>query len=361
MTTNQTPPAPTERTGNCFDALRLALALMVVYNHANVLGGFGSEGFQTLVRGQTTAGTFAVVGFFAISGYLIAGSYERARSIRVYLRHRICRIFPGYYVCQILVAFAFAPAIFFSLRGTLDGFPLWDADGAVRYVLNNAFLLIRQNNIGNVIEGLPSTLSINGPPWTLFAEFVCYLGVIVAGVAGFLRRDRAYLLIVTALAVFLNAMRAGAPGISYPALPTFIALADWWSFPATFLVGSCCWAYRDVITFGRAGCFVFGMITIAALKYGGWLMLAPVVGTLLLLNLGYSFRIHLRHDFSYGIYIYHWPCQQLLACFAFFRSSLPLFLAASLALTLVFAIASWFLVEKPALQWARRDSPRHAA
>jgi len=357
MTTTQTP----DRTGNCFDALRLVLAAMVVYNHAYPLGGFGEEGFYTATRGQMNAGLVGVLGFFGISGYLIAGSFAKTGSILVYLRHRICRIFPAYYVCQLLIAVLFAPAIFLMLRGTLDGFPVFGADGAISYFLNNAFLDIRQKSIGGVLDGLPEAININGPLWTLFIEFNCYLAVIVAGVLGLLKKNRVHLLIITLCSFLLYAIHSALPGVSYPTLPTFIALTNYWGFPTAFFAGSTCWAYRDELDFGLRGFLAFALLAAVTLKFGGWTILAPLVMTLLILNLGYSFRLRLRNDFSYGIYIYHWPCQQVLACIPFFRGSLPVFLAASGALTFLFAVASWFLIEKPALQWARKSTPRRAA
>ena len=49
-------------------------------------------------------------------------------------------------------------------------------------------------------------------------------------------------------------------------------------------------------------------------------------------------------DLSYGLYIYAFPLQQVLSAHG------VLSLWASMAVTLPFAAASWFLIEKPALR-----------
>ncbi len=347
-------------SSNCFDLLRLLLAGIVVYNHAYPLGGFGEEDFKRIVRGQSDAGTVGVIGFFGISGYLICASYERVNHVGIFLKHRICRIFPAFYACLIIVAAFFAPAIFFLTRGTLGEFPLWGNEGAIDYVFANIFLLMRQNVIGDVLQGLPDTRAINGPPWTLFLEFMCYLGVLLAGLLGLLRTGRAHLLIVTGVALTFHVSRWVVPDVTYPGLPTFIALIDFSGFPCAFLVGMCCWAYRDCVTLNWRNAIITGMVCAVLLKAGGWNAAAPVIFTLFILNLGYSFRLRLKHDFSYGLYIYHWPCQLLLAAIPFFRQSFVIFLVSSALLTMVFALLSWFVVERPALRWARQ-SPAPAA
>jgi peptidoglycan/LPS O-acetylase OafA/YrhL len=67
----------------------------------------------------------------------------------------------------------------------------------------------------------------------------------------------------------------------------------------------------------------------------------------------------LRHDFSFGTYLYGWPVQQALVQLVPAAGALWL-LAPSLAITLGVAALSWFLVERPALSLKVRwgDTPR---
>lgn len=90
---------------NSLNFLRLALALTVIVSHCVAFGAFGAWGsWQSFNR--TPLGTLAVYGFFAISGYLIAGSVLSHGPVR-YLWQRFLRIFPAFWVCLIMTAFVF--------------------------------------------------------------------------------------------------------------------------------------------------------------------------------------------------------------------------------------------------------------
>jgi peptidoglycan/LPS O-acetylase OafA/YrhL len=58
-------------------------------------------------------------------------------------------------------------------------------------------------------------------------------------------------------------------------------------------------------------------------------------------------------DLSYGLYLYAWPIQQLVAMYAW-ASRPATFILISTVLALACAAASWFWVEHPAMTWFRR-------
>jgi peptidoglycan/LPS O-acetylase OafA/YrhL len=77
----------------------------------------------------------------------------------------------------------------------------------------------------------------------------------------------------------------------------------------------------------------------------------PLALLVLWLGIALPFRrIGRRNDFSYGIYIYAYPVQQLLALVSSQRLGVPAFIALSLVGTVPLAMLSWFLVERPALR-----------
>jgi peptidoglycan/LPS O-acetylase OafA/YrhL len=55
-------------------------------------------------------------------------------------------------------------------------------------------------------------------------------------------------------------------------------------------------------------------------------------------------------DYSYGIYVYHFPLQQMLVFFGWDAGSATSFFVLTTALVLPVAAVSWHLVEKPALR-----------
>ena len=59
--------------------------------------------------------------------------------------------------------------------------------------------------------------------------------------------------------------------------------------------------------------------------------------------------IRMRTDLSYGFYIYHWPLQQILMLTALAAAPTAVFVPVSIALAVLPAAASWYLVERPAL------------
>ena len=58
-------------------------------------------------------------------------------------------------------------------------------------------------------------------------------------------------------------------------------------------------------------------------------------------------------DFSYGVYVFGWPIQQILVVL-FPGLSVPQHIALALLLTVPVAALSWFAVEKPSIEIGRR-------
>ncbi len=64
------------------------------------------------------------------------------------------------------------------------------------------------------------------------------------------------------------------------------------------------------------------------------------------------------NDYSYGIYIYAFPIQQLLVMWGLNRWGYWPYALLSVAAVIPFAVASWWLVEKHALRLKRLKIPR---
>jgi peptidoglycan/LPS O-acetylase OafA/YrhL len=72
-------------------------------------------------------------------------------------------------------------------------------------------------------------------------------------------------------------------------------------------------------------------------------------------------RLRLRTDLSYGVYIYAFPTQQVLASLGLVFLNPLVFFLISTAATLPLAALSWFLVEKRAMSLKSRLKPRSIA
>ncbi len=322
---------------NSLDVLRLVLATTVAVAHAGAIG-FGRQP----VIGGTELGELAVDAFFVLSGFLVTRSLLQLGSVGRYAWHRFLRIMPGFWVCLLLTAGLVAPAVA-ALEGGAPGAVLGQSWG---YVTQNGLLFMRDFSVAGLPTGTHQPHVINGALWTLFYEAVCYVGVAVLGVLGLLRRRRA-LVVAGVVAVWL--VVAGQEAGLVPLVGELF-----WRFFLMFGLGVLGYLYRDRLSVhGR-----WVLLAVAGLALALWLepgyravgggvafaylCLVAVVRTPWL-------RHRLRVDLSYGMYVYHWPLETLLATAGATALTQAGFTVAAVGLAGLVALASWYLVEEPAL------------
>jgi peptidoglycan/LPS O-acetylase OafA/YrhL len=317
-----------------------------VWSHAFNLGGFGIDPLSALTKGVEDAGTIAVDGFFLLSGFLITRSFEGTGNLGRYIWHRALRIFPGFWTCLAVVAFAFAPLVFAHERGTLAGFFAGPAS-PTSYVTSNALLAMRQYNIGGLLATAPVPLLFNHSLWTLQYEFLCYLMVGALGTLLVMTRKPASFLLPLVGCLALFAAASWWRGLEQ--VPTSLRTLELYTF---FAIGACAYLYRDRIPI-RGSIAVLSLLLIAAT------LATRVYGAVLPFALSYltiyaAMRLPLRDfdkrfDLSYGIYIYAFPISQLLTAFGATAFGFAAYFTAAYAGSIVLAAASWFGIEKRAL------------
>ncbi|WP_423446119.1 acyltransferase [Kocuria sp. KSNUG] len=322
---------------NALNLVRLFLAALVVFGHSSPLGGFPSHNWHDF------SGT-AVNGFFAISGYLIAGSRVRT-SLQGFLWRRALRIYPGFWVALITTAFIVAPL------AALIGGETWVPQSAVGYVVNNATLYIRQWHIEELLTSVPYPGAWNGSLWTLWFEGMAYLmaGVLLS-FSLVRRRPLPFLAGLLLVVLVLQVLAPGALDISTGRYLQALRLAGF------FLAGMTLWAARDRVP-ARWWLGVPACLAVIALQWTpapwSWALTAlPIAYATLWLGAALPTRMGSRTDLSYGTYIYAFPFQQLLAVLGahtvlgYWGYSI-----ASLLCALAAAWVSWTVVEKPAMRW----------
>lgn len=339
---------------NALNLLRLLLAATVLVNHCWTLSGHG-EG--PMVNGLNL-GRWAVFGFFAISGYLITGS-RLTKPLSVFLIHRIARIFPAFLVCLVVVAFGFAPLAFYHQHGTLAGF-MTTPTTPTNYVLTNAALRIATWGVAGTPEQVPYPGAWNGSLWTLYYEFVCYMIIAVLCCLGFVRRRPVWLALAFALSAAFS-YGIDSTTVYWQGNPDLPLLAPLLPF---FLGGALVYAIRDRVPFtwplALAGVAVSAVL-VDRLGWGGQQLAAPLLAYALLW-LGAvlpSPELVRRHDISYGVYIYAFPVQQLLATYAWYRWGFAVYVALTVVGAGALAVASWLLVERPVMRRARAITVVH--
>lgn len=341
---------------NSVNALRLALAGLVLVSHTIQFSTSGPDPLGRFTGSFVDLSTIAVDGFFALSGFLIAGSFLRSQSVGRYLWRRALRILPGYWACLVVTAGLIAPLAWFIEYDKLTGYPVLGETSATSFVWQNAGLLIRQFDIAGAFGGEVA----NGSLHTLVYEFACYLLVAVVGAAGVLARRPWLMVFALAMAwtlILFEIVTDSGVVAGHPARETLLR------YGTMFLAGVVAFLFADRVRLtGRGGIIAVGVLGVAivtcslvqddtrsALIYS---VFAPLAVTYLVLLCGASprlARIGSRRDLSYGLYVYAWPVQETLLVMGADSWWLPLYLVVSLVAALVLALVSWTLIESPAL------------
>lgn len=327
-------PGPPAGRANGFDLVRLAAALAVVLDHSYLLLGRGTPVIASWTDRRMDLGGLAVLTFFAVSGYLVAGSWLGEPRLAAFARKRVLRIWPARCVLLVLTTLVLGPAVStLGAREFLSRAQTWA-------YLQNVTLTPLQLHLPGVFESNPYAAKVNVALWTLPIEVTCYCLLAVVGFAGLLRRPR---ILVAATAAMALVAEFGLPAGG----------RDLLLLVAGFFAGGCLYVTRAPLQ-GRlgvlaavlaAGCLGTPLVEVSMFC---WVYLVVFAGTRHFPRLRALTR---RGDPSYGIYIYGVPIQQ---CLVLAGVAGPLWLLAlSVPLVCAAGYASWHLVERRALAWGR--------
>ncbi len=143
--------------------IRYYLALSVVMAHLCTVMGIENH--------WPTSSYNAVGGFFALSGFLVYGSYLRAPSLKHYIKRRARRILPPYFTTVLLCAFGLIALSTLS-AGEYFTSPQW-----WKYLVANlSFLNFIEPELPGVFTNHEIT-AVNGSLWTMKIEWMLYLSV----------------------------------------------------------------------------------------------------------------------------------------------------------------------------------------
>jgi peptidoglycan/LPS O-acetylase OafA/YrhL len=286
------------------------------------------------------------------------------------------------------------PLLWWVREGTVAGYAGTDP-GPLGYLTGNWFTAMRQWGIGDLLTTTPYGHEkgygvLNGSLWTLRYELFCYVVVgllAVAGVVGVVRRRPA---VVCWLAGVVYGMvlldwlandRWGTGPSLLPDLRGVPLLGDLggralFGFALVFAIGAVAAVRPDRFPVSTRLAAVAAAVLAVTLPAGGWDVAGAPAFAYLTLYAGLRAPRRIaalspRADLSYGVYIYAFPIQQVLALLHLQRLGAAVFVALSLAGALVAGWVSWHVVERPALRLkdvappplrtAPRVGPRHAA
>lgn len=324
-----------------FDYLRLGLSVAVIAVHT-VVALHGVEADKAMFSGPLRPLVYWILpGFFALSGFLVAGSLER-NDLPSFLALRALRLLPALSVEVLLSAII--------LGSVLTVLPL------SAYFTHPDFAHYLLNMLGDIHYVLPGVFEHNPLPrivnaqlWTVPHELECYLAISVVGLLTLHTRP---LLLMSLLIAgsSLIAMRVGyddlrSEFVTHAATGPILVLS--------FLFGVCIYLLRAVIPASS----VLMLISAALLAVFVWweplTYLTPLPAAYLTIYMGVQnprkLAVLRGADYSYGMYLYGFPIQQTLVAVAPFTWTWWLHLPASLAISAGCAFLSWHYVEERVL------------
>lgn len=331
------------RTNN-FDLLRFVLAGIVMLFHVHALSREPHLSFLS----ELLSPDAAVKGFFVVSGYLIFRSWEGSLGLRDYVGKRVRRIYPAY--AAVVIGCALVGALITSLPLRRYFSSRW-----VRYVLANLLFL---NFLAPTLPGVFDTnpeAAVNGALWTLKIEVMFYAAV--PAIAWLIHRYGA----------------AAVTGVAYAGSVTYslgmLYLAD---VTGRHIFATLAHQLPGQLSFFMVGALLFyqeetmhrwllpgALISVTLLLLGGpmvdaFLQPALLGFTVIYFATAFPYLGNFGRfgDFSYGIYIIHFPILQWIVSQGWFHAApLGTLLTAAVSI-LAAAFACWHLIERPFLSRA---------
>ncbi len=331
------------RYDNNIDALRLLAAIGVVFGHSFAFAGGPEDPFSHFIKQLEIPYMVAIHGIsvwflFFISGNLVSASYAHRNSFKHYLKSRFLRIFPGLFV---VVVFTVLAGMFIT---TLPLGEYFSDKATWKYFSRNILGFTIKYELPGVFKSNPLT-SANGSLWTIPLELRLYLVVAALGLLGLFKRTKGLPIILALLLIAQIYIQEfdlfDRSRISASPIPLF-------------LIGALFFSLRNKLSHRWVWLLV---------SFGLWypLRAVPVAGHLLfVLSFCYGFHLLTKvrkipsldvgrfGDYSYGVYLYSAPIQQILV-WKGVTNGWSVF-AWSLVLSLLAGIASWHLIEKRALK-----------
>lgn len=291
---------------NNMGMVRYVLALGVLIAHFNEFGG-GNIWWPV-------SSYNAVGGFFALSGFLMVGSWLRRPNLKSYIKSRARRILPAYWSVVLFFAIVLYPFSTSDDYFTSSGF--WQYLGA-----NLSFL----NFLHPDLPGVFSTLemkAVNASLWTMKVEWLLYFSLPVA--AWFLVRYRRHTGLVLSAVYFLS--------VAYRLIFYYLYLQtgkDIYEILSRQFLGQMMFFYTGVFIYYFFSRFIQYRYWILAvcliLTYVGYpymwmrILIEPAVISALVLWFSMVGRwgvwLGRRDNISYNIYLIHFPIVQLSAMY----------------------------------------------
>jgi peptidoglycan/LPS O-acetylase OafA/YrhL len=328
-----------------FDYLRISLALAIVCVHSIITSYGATAGAAVWQLPSRPLVGLLLPMFFALSGFLVAGSLFRTTSLVQFLGLRVLRIYPALGVEVLVSALLIGPL--------LTTVPLKD------YFSSPVFYLYLLNITGHIHYELPGLFQDNPYPnivnmqlWTVPYELGCYIALSLLAVVGIKKfrwiAPAATVVLMLAYFVVRVAVKKQWAAIAIVGgLPGELLIA-------CFLSGVTLYLYKDKVPWSPTLCAISGILSASLFGFipFGDFVAAPVAAYFTVcagVTNPKKLGVLQGADFSYGVFLYGFVIQQAVA--AAFPWAREWWINILLCVPAAIGVAalSWRLVEKPAL------------
>ena len=335
-----------------FAWIRMIGAILVIYGHSSPLVGTG-ELFPPDWPLQPDDGV--LMGFFAMSGFQITESWLRDPHLGRFAAKRVLRLWPPMLTVSIGMALIIGPLVtvlpineYFSARET------WG------YIVNNAGLLTLKHQLPGVFTGNPWPNAVNGSLWTLPMELIAYGGLFVLLMLGAAKKRWRWLAVVALIVLVAWDRRLEQiPGTESGGSLLSVPVESLVAFLVAFAIGVVLNLYRIPLSFTAAA---FGIVALAAMpnsESGSFYMTIAISYAVIVISHYWPARLRvpaLWVNGSYGVYVWSFPIQQLLAMAGIRNQYLMLVCAAPIAY--VAGTLSWKFIEEPTMRLRHYITPQ---
>ncbi|HXB42818.1 MAG TPA: acyltransferase [Puia sp.] len=330
---------------NNFTLIRLIAALIVVKEHS--FSGTTPSAAGSVMN-VLHINAFGLPSFFFISGLLVSQSLEFSSSWRNFLWKRFLRLYPAACLSIVFCAFILGPIVTtWSMKDYFSSHLFYQ-------FLSTCFLIQVKYQLPGVFENsLLGHSSVNSSLWTICLELKLYLGLLFFWLLKIPGKKYLLFLLILVLLIAGQVFPDKTDLVIYNLIGKHINIFGEFTCTMVFLTGVLTNMYKQKIFIRNYWLIPILILDIFFVKFHDLGMLAfiliPAINIFVATKgLRLLKKITPRADLSYGIYVFAFPFQQVVANYLFPTNTWTFFLLTVL-IVLPFALFSWYLVEKKAL------------
>lgn len=326
-----------KKENNNIDLFRLIAASMVIYGHAFALSREAgkSDIIGRLMLHQDYSGSIAVKIFFFLSGLVVTNSLINNGDLVRFVVSRVFRIWPALILSSVITALFLGPIL-----TSLPVVDYFHHNDVYSFIINVTSMKIQYTLPGVFVDN-PYPNAVNGSLWTIPYEVFAYVLLFAFYAVGILSSKKlsAAIFLVMLVEPFLKFK------ILFPWLPNnheIDLLAPCFAFGAIMALN------KEIIDIRFTPCIGFVVLYyfLRDTVYSSYFAYASIFLFILYAS-SRSFILKLKPkvDISYGVYLWGFPVQQVIA--HHFNAQGVLFnQVTSLLISLVLGYLSWHICEK---------------